>query len=89
MPAKTTIHCIFCQNVRARRTYLGLTQSQVAELLGISQPAYTAIETGKSCPSIEQADRVATILRTTAAELLTSQGIKGPLKKSMISVART
>lgn len=88
MPIKSTIHRVFCENVRARRMHLRLTQTQVAEMLGISGPAYNVIETGKCCPSIEQVDRVAAILRTTAVQLITVNAFKQSQKKSMFPVAR-
>lgn len=88
MSIKTTIHSVFCENVRARRLALGLTQVEVADLMGISNPAYNVIETGKNCPTLDQVDRVAKVLRTNAAELLTQNAVKRSQKKSTFPVAR-
>jgi transcriptional regulator with XRE-family HTH domain len=66
--------------------FLRLTQLQVADMLGISSPAYTAIETGKSCPGIDRVERVAAILRTTAAQLLTPNAFAKSVKKPNFSV---
>lgn len=70
MAKDCTLHRMFCLNIIRRRKELGLTQAQVAARLGMSQPAYTQIETGKSCPSLEVVERVATALETTGSELL-------------------
>lgn len=54
--------------LRAWREYLGLTQAEVAERLGISQPAYAQQE-GK--PSIRKStrDKIAAALGITVAQL--------------------
>ncbi len=51
------------------RKCAGLTQSGLAETIGISRQAYIAIETGKSVPSTEIALRLARALRTTVEDL--------------------
>lgn len=73
MAASTALHKAFCENVRARRDQLGLTQKDVAERLGVSQPTYAALEAGKSVPSIDIVDRVARALGLSPALLLTEQ----------------
>ena len=70
MPKHSTLHRIFMQNVRQRRRDLALTQSEVAERLGVSQPSYAALEGGKSIPGLEVVERVAIALETTPLELL-------------------
>lgn len=70
MAKDCTLHRMFCQRVIERRKELGLTQAQVSNRLGISQPAYAQIESGKSCPSLDVVERVATALECTGSELL-------------------
>jgi transcriptional regulator with XRE-family HTH domain len=68
--AKSEEHALFCESVRSRRRELGLTQLDVAERLGISQPAYSEIESGKVEPGLRQMFRVASALETSVHELL-------------------
>ncbi len=56
----------FMERIRERRAELELTQAQVAERLGISQPAYAEIETGRRTPSTELIEKVAAALKLTA-----------------------
>ena len=44
---------VFGQYLAAQRSKLGLTQRQVANEIGISQPAYQAWETGKATPTVK------------------------------------
>jgi transcriptional regulator with XRE-family HTH domain len=64
------LHKRFTANVRRRRLTLGLTQLQVAEELGISQPSYAAIETGRRNPGLDVVEKVAKALDCEAADLL-------------------
>lgn len=63
-------HAEFCKNVKDRRLELGLTQVQMAERLGITQPGYAAIEAGKREPGLNQILRLAAALNTTAHDLI-------------------
>jgi DNA-binding XRE family transcriptional regulator len=72
MARGSAIHDTFCQNVRARRAELGLKQKQVAKMLGVSQPSYAAIETGRCVPTINVVAKVAKSLYTTPSALLSS-----------------
>lgn len=47
------------ENLRYYRTRAGYSQRQVAEYLGLSRPAYTYYETGKSTPSAADLARLA------------------------------
>jgi transcriptional regulator with XRE-family HTH domain len=49
--------------LKAIRERRGLTQRAVAELAGISQPAYHNIEAGKRNPSINTAKAIAKVLK--------------------------
>ncbi len=50
-----------CSLIRAWREHLGLTQTEVAERLGVSQPSYSRMEAKSANP------RVATLKRIAAA----------------------
>ena len=60
----------FRANVRHWRTFRGLTQLQLADRLGITQPSVAAIEAGKGAPSLETVARLAEALQVPAANLL-------------------
>ena len=64
------LHDVFCENVRARRGRLNLTQKEVAARLGISSPRYCQIERGDNIPSLDLVERVAAALGTSAQSLL-------------------
>ncbi|MUN35043.1 helix-turn-helix domain-containing protein [Actinomadura litoris] len=51
--------------VRERRLELGLTQREVAERTGISQPALSRIEGGGGIPTLAMLDRIAKAMKTT------------------------
>lgn len=63
-------HAEFCERVKARRKELGLTQVQMAERLGMTQPSYAAIESGKAAPGFHQLYRLASALETAVHDLL-------------------
>lgn len=72
MAKHSTLHKVFCQNVARERARLELTQAQVAERLGVSQPYYAEIEGGRRIPGLDVVERVAIALETTPADLLNS-----------------
>lgn len=55
-------------NINKARVDRGLTQEQVANLLGISRATYNSIETGKSKPSVDVIERLAARLNVPIAE---------------------
>lgn len=52
------------------RLIAGLTQTEVAEKLGVSSVAVCQWETGKRMPRVKRLQTVADVLHTTVAELL-------------------
>ena len=78
---KTPLHQAFCDSVKARRKELGLTQLQVAELLGVEQPTYSAIESGKGSPSLDLVERVARALQVHPSDLLKAFTVAKPAIK--------
>jgi transcriptional regulator with XRE-family HTH domain len=63
-------HAEFCERVKARRKELGLTQVQMAERLGVTQPTYAAFESGRFDPKLSQIIKVAGALELTLSEIL-------------------
>lgn len=61
---------LFAAKVKERRLLLGLTQSQIAERLGVSQSRYQRIEAGRYPPGLDVISRVAEALGCRASELL-------------------
>ena len=58
------------QRLKAARKACKLTQSQVAEILGIDRSAYTYYETGKTSPSFANLLRLASVFKVDASWLL-------------------
>lgn len=58
------------QRLRAARRACKLTQSQVAEILGIDRSAYTYYETGKTSPNLPNLLRLASVFQVEIAWLL-------------------
>lgn len=67
---KSPLHKRFCERVKARRIELGLTQQQAADRLGVTNPAWNAIENGKYSPGLDTVERVAKCLKCHADDLL-------------------
>lgn len=63
-------HAEFCERIKARRKELGLTQTQIADRLGIKQSPYAQIESGAFAPGFHVLYRLADALETTVHELL-------------------
>lgn len=47
--------------IYTKRKIAGLSQGEVAEMLGVSRPTYTKLETGESVPTDEQRDMLSRI----------------------------
>jgi transcriptional regulator with XRE-family HTH domain len=63
-------HAEFCERVKARRKELGLTQVQMAERLGVTQPTYAGFESGRFDPGLKTIYRIADALETTVHDLM-------------------
>lgn len=61
---------IFEQRLKEQRKLYGLTQRQMAENLGISQPSYIRYENGTSEPSQENLVKIADIFDVSIDYLL-------------------
>lgn len=56
--------------VKAMREQRGLLQHEVAEKMGISRPTYIAVESGKKQLTIDEAVKLADVLKTSVDELV-------------------
>ena len=61
---------LLCENIVAARKKLGLTQSQLAKMLGVSAQAVSKWERGISCPDISLLDEIANALQISLSALL-------------------
>ncbi|EAC7181334.1 XRE family transcriptional regulator [Listeria monocytogenes] len=61
---------MFPERLRELRKIEGKTQQQMADLLGVSRPAYTAYELGKREPDFETLSKLAQIFDVTVDYLL-------------------
>lgn len=57
-------------NIKSRRTELHISQTQMANLLNITQNAYSKIEITKTKMSVERLYEIAEILKISPQELL-------------------
>lgn len=62
---------IISENVKARRLELGLTQTELADAVGVSQPFIAGLEAGNRVPRIDSIAKLADALRTTPDAILT------------------
>lgn len=68
---------IFRANLKNRRKELGLSQHELAEALGVTQPCVAQLENGRRLPQLDTLARYAEALATTPDALLTP-GIFSP-----------
>lgn len=61
------------EKLKQIRKKAGLASNQLAEIIGISQPAYSKLETGKSLPRIETVTALYEKLQVDPLWLLTGQ----------------
>lgn len=61
------------QRLREAREYVGLSQEDVAQALGVSRPAITNIETGNRRVEALELDKLATLYRLSVPYLLTGE----------------
>ena len=68
-PAEPT-DAVLARNIRTEREYLGLSQEEVATVLGIPRPAVSAIENGRRKVSSAELARLATLFGTSSDRLM-------------------
>lgn len=64
----------FAANLKSLRTEHGFTQEEMAELLGISRPAYTQYERMKTLPSTKNFVKLASFFDISVAALTGGKG---------------
>lgn len=72
MAISTELHARFCERLRAVRTERGLTQTQLASMLGIKQPSLAQLESGEFVPSLDTVDKVCRVLEIDPGSLLSA-----------------
>lgn len=60
----------YMQKIKELRTGKGLSQDQVAQVIGVSRPTYTAIESGKQTLDIDEAKKLADLFGIDVDALL-------------------
>ena len=63
----------FCQNLKAARAQSGMTQKQIATLLGVVESCYANWEQGRTEPSVTMLRTLCNTLNVTADELLNGE----------------
>lgn len=58
------------RNIKVARTRLGVTQSAMAETLGVESATVSRIETGAQLPSVDRLEDIAKVLKVSLTTLL-------------------
>jgi transcriptional regulator with XRE-family HTH domain len=58
------------EKIKLRRLELGLTQTQAAKRMGVSQPRWVELESGEASPSVATPARVAAALGCQVKDLV-------------------
>lgn len=73
----------FTENLIAARKSAGMTQKQVAELVGVTKSTYCNYEKGKRAPDVERLKRIANTLNTSGDILLGTDIYRGVTSPSV------
>lgn len=76
------------QRLREAREYIGLSQDDVASVLGVSRPAVTNIESGARKVEALELSKLASIYGTTVEYLLTGQKTVAVEEEKLAFLAR-
>ena len=60
MAIESELHGQFCSQLKLWRRYRGLSQTDLAERMGITQPMVAQLESGRNTPGLDTVDRFAT-----------------------------
>ena len=71
---------MFADNLMYLRNIKGLSQEQVAEVIGISRQSYSKWEQGETCPDIDKCDKLARFYGVTIDSLVHSDDKVGKTK---------
>lgn len=61
---------LFCENLKEARLKKGITQKDVAEIIGVAKSTYSLYESGGREPSVETIKKIASFLQVSADMLL-------------------
>lgn len=67
---KNEVKTIICQRIRKLRKRKGLSQQETADLLNMSQSAYSDLETGKTAIDVEKLSRIAEVFQYPLTQLI-------------------
>ena len=82
-----TYNALIGQIIQRRRKQFSLDQSALANGLGISQPAYSRLESGNNVISLIQLRKIASILKTHSFEILhEAEKLEYELQKQGVSI---
>ena len=76
MKKVSNLQQIFANNVKVRRKKNGLTQAELAKLIGVSTSFITEIETVRKAPSFATIEKIADVLETPAWALFSEYSEK-------------
>lgn len=77
---------IFGANVQRRRKLLGLTQEQLAELLGVGQHTLSRIERGVLTPKFDRFQDFAVHLHTPVSELFAAPDLNNDVQIALADI---
>ena len=60
----------FNENLKAARKYIGMSQKDVAEKIGVAKSTYSLYESGNREPNVQTIKKIADVLSTSADRLL-------------------
>lgn len=73
------------ERIEARRLEIGLSQYQLAELIGVRVPTIYRYEAGKLMPSADSLDKISNALKTTSQWILRGEDLQGQGKAKKIN----
>lgn len=72
----TELHARFCRNLKSRRLELGLTQTELAKKMKVTQPVIAQMETGRFVPTLDTVAQIAKVLKISDPQDLLSQELQ-------------
>ena len=76
------------RNIRSEREYLGLSQEDVANVLGVPRPAISSIENGRRKVSSGELAKLATLFGTTSDRLMGATRDEEPSVAALFRTAK-
>lgn len=76
------------RNIRSEREYLGLSQEDVASVLGVPRPAISSIENGRRKVSSGELAKLATLFGTTSDRLMGATRDEEPSVAALFRTAK-